>query len=62
LHTEIDGEIKCGEFDVFCHQTWNSTKKYCQFHVQQPVALRMSSHSRAIWHHLKAKSFIKRWV
>jgi hypothetical protein len=57
LHTEIDVEIKWGEFNVFCHQTWNFTKKYCQFHVQQPIASWMCSHSRAIWHHLKAKSF-----
>ena len=28
--------------------------KYCQFHFQQPITSRMSSHSRAIWHHLKA--------
>ena len=25
--------------------------KYCQFHVQQPITSRMSSHLRAIWHH-----------
>jgi hypothetical protein len=25
-------------------------KEYCQFHVQQPITSRMSSHSRAIWH------------
>ena len=33
-----------------------------KFHVQQPITSRMSSHSRAIWHLLKAMSFLKRWV
>jgi hypothetical protein len=48
---EVDVEIKWGEVDVFWYQTWNFTKHYCQFHVQQPITSRMSSHLRAIWHH-----------
>jgi hypothetical protein len=48
---EVDVEIKWGEVDVFWYQTWNFTKKYCQFHVQQPITSRMSNHLRAIWHY-----------
>jgi hypothetical protein len=49
---------------IWCFQSLNLKfhKKYCQFHVQQPITSRLSSHSHAIWHHLKAKSFLKRWV
>jgi hypothetical protein len=31
LPTEIDVEIKRGEFDVFCHQAWNFTKNIVNF-------------------------------
>ena len=45
---------KMGWIWCFLSSNLKFHKKYCQFHVQQPITSRMSSHSRAIWHHLKA--------
>ena len=53
---------KMGWIWCFLSSSLKFHKKYCQFHVQQPITSRMSSRSRAIWHHMKAKSFLTRWV
>jgi len=55
-------ENKMGWIWCFLSSNLKFHKKYCQFHVQQPITSRMSSHLRVIWHHLNAKSFLKRWV
>jgi hypothetical protein len=41
---------KMGWILCFLSSNLKFHKKYCQFHVQQPITSRMSSHSRAIWH------------